>query len=563
MKKILVCFLVFAMLFSLNSCSFFLKKGEINVLDEGVVTGEGIDNSKALQKIFSTAGEGATIYFPEGVYEFDSTIYLYQKKNLTIVGDNAVLVRSGLDNTEKKTDERTAAFMIEGCSNITIKGITVKHSGNTSVSGEIVNVNKLLGCVGIKPYEGFEITGKELFTCLNTFDEKGIPDKRIENYSTETPYYIVPPKEDSSFTLLGLNDNELSVARKGDKVCLRSLVAEYLFIINNSCDTVFEDVTINNSYDGAFLIGSSSYNATFRRLKIKPENENILMSTNCDGIHISGLGGQLLLEDCEFYSLGDDCLNVHTTAGVVTKVTKNTISYSTKFVDNLWAKSGDIIEFYDSETFESLGTAELKKFSLDELTFDSIPEGVEENTILSNKTLHPTVTITGTKVHSNRARAFLLQTENVVVENCEIYGTALPAVLVAPDIVNWYEVGPGKDITIRNNTFENCGKHFNGVIQLASSHDGNFGRYGATVNKNIVVESNLFKNCGVSAVFAVSTNGLTVANNTFDDDYDGEGYKDYAIYAENSDNIIVKENKLKNPNDKLFGGNNCNNTVIE
>ena len=190
------------------------------------------------------------------------------------------------------------------------------------------------------------------------------------------------------------------------------------------------------------------------------------------------------------------------------------------------------------------------------------PEGVKENTILSNKTLHPSVMITGNKVYSNRARAFLLQTENVVVENCEIYGTALPAVLVAPDIVNWYEVGPGKNITIKNNTFENCGKHFNGVIQLASSHDGNFGRYGATVNKSIVVESNLFKNCGVSAVFAVSTNGLTVTNNTFDDDYDGEGYKDYAIYAENSDNVIVKENKLKNPNDKLFGENNFNNTVI-
>ncbi len=563
MKRILLCFLVFAMLFSFNSCSHFLKKGEINVLDEGVVSGEGIDNSKALQKIFMTAGEGATVYFPEGVYEFDSTIYLINKKNLTIVGDNAVFVRSGLDNTEKKTDERTAAFMIEGCSNITIKGITVKHSGNTSVSGEIVNVNKLLGTVDIKLHDGFEVTGKELFMCFNTFDENGIPDKKIENYSAEKPYYIGQPKEDSSFTLLGLNDDELSVAQRGDKVCLRSIVAEYLFIIMNSSDTVFEDVTINNSYDGAFLIGSSSYNATFRRLKIKSENENALMSTNCDGIHISGLGGHLLLEDCEFYNLGDDCLNVHTTAGVVTKMSGNTVSYTTKFVDNLWATNGDVIEFYDNETFESLGTAELKKFSLDKLTFDSIPEGVKEDTILSNKTLHPSVTITGNKVYSNRARAFLLQTENVVVEDCEIYGTALPAVLVAPDIVNWYEVGPGKNITIRNNTFENCGRHFKGVIQIASSHDSFVNRYGSTVNENVVVENNLFKNCGVSAVFAVSTNGLTVTNNAFEDDYTGENYSTYAVFAINSDNISVVGNKLKNPKDNLFGQDNCENVTIE
>ena len=562
MKRGVALILATGMLF-LGACSQQSEPKTINVLEKGVISGEGIDNSKALQKLFSRIANGTTLYFPEGVYEFESTIIITNKKNISIIGENAVLVRSGLDNTKQVTTERTAAFMINGCSNITMKGITVKHSGNTSVSGEIVNVNRLLGSVDIKPYDGFEVTGEELFNCLNTFDEKGIPDKRIENYSTETPYYIGPPKEDGSFTLLGLNDNELSAAQKGDKVCLRSVVAEYLFIIMNSNNMIFEDVTVSNSYDGAFLIGYHSQNATFRRLKIVPGTENALMSTNCDGIHISGLGGKLVLEDCEFYGLGDDCLNVHTTAGIVDKVSSNTVLFTTKYGYYDWAKKGDVIEFYDADTFTSLGTAQLKKLSNGKLTFDSVPEGVGKGTILSNKTLHPSVEIRGTKVHSNRARAFLLQTENVLVENCSFYGTALSAILIAPDIVYWQEVGPGKNITIKNNIFESCAKNAKGVVQLATSHDSEYSRYAAGVNENVTVEGNTFIDCDTSAVFAVSTRGLTVKNNDFNDEYQHTESTGYAVYVVNSEDVSVSGNRFLTPNNNLFGGENYSNITVE
>ena len=550
------------MVFPFSSCSLFSKSGTINVLDEGIVSGEGIDNAKALTKLFQSLSDGATVLFPEGTYEFNSAIYLSNKKNINIIGENAVLVRSGLDNAKQNATKRTAAFIITGCSNITMKGITVKHSGQTSVSGEIVNVNRLLGVVDISLYDGFNVSGDELFNCLNTFDEEGIPDKRIEHYCTETPFVISSPKDNKAFTLVGLTDEELAVAKEGDRVCLRSMQNDYLFIILNSNDMLFEDVTVNNSYNGAFLFEPYCFNATFRRLKIVPEQENALMSTNCDGIHISGLGGELLLEDCEFYNLGDDCLNVHTTAGIVNEVSNNTVSFTTKFSNPRWAKAGDIIEFYD-DTFTSLGTAVVKKIRSGKATFDSLPEGVTNNTVLCNKTLHPSVTITGNKVFSNRARAFLLQTENVLVENCSFYGTALSAILIAPDIVYWQEVGPGKNITIKNNIFESCAKNAKGVVQLATSHDSEYSRYAAGVNENITVEGNAFIACDTSAVFAVSTRGLTVKNNDFNDEYQHTESTGYAVYVVNSDDVSVSGNRFLTPNNNLFGGENYSNITVE
>lgn len=566
MKKIIGIMLAAAMLTSMGACSLNAEAKTINALDRGVVAKEGVDNTKAMKKLFDSLSDGDTVTFPEGVYEFGSVINLAGKKNITVLGENAVFVRTGVENTSAASEGRTGAIFIEGCDGVTIKGITLKYSGVTSVSGEIKSKNASLGTVDIKVYDDFPVTGEEFFMCLNAFDKNGIPDKSLEIYK-DTGFNVVLSSE-QTLTLIGLSDDEFSRAKVGEKVCLRAAAYNnYLVTVVNSSNLVFEDMNIVNAYNGAFLIEPRSFNATFRRVKVKSDIESALMSTNCDALHIAGLGGSLTVDECEFYSVGDDCLNVHTMAGVVKEISGNSAQVvygrtGEKF-DGRWASSGDEIEFFDHKTFKSLGTAVVTGAWNGKYTFDAIPEGVTEKTVLSNKTLHPSVTVTNTIVNSNRARAFLLQTDDVLIENCNIYGTSLAGVLISPDIAYWYEVAPGRNITIRNNTFENCGESSYGVILLNASHDGGTDTYPAEVNQNVTVEGNTFKNCKTSAVFAASTTGLTVKDNLFENIHGTWGERKYAVYTVNSDTVTVSGNKLVGTTSDLFGSRKTENCTVD
>ena len=66
MKTRLALIMAVLMLF-LGACSQKTEPQIINVLEKGVISGEGIDNSKALQKLFSKIKNGTTLYFPEGI----------------------------------------------------------------------------------------------------------------------------------------------------------------------------------------------------------------------------------------------------------------------------------------------------------------------------------------------------------------------------------------------------------------------------------------------------------------------------------------------------------------
>ncbi len=506
-----------------------LPEDAINaVSDWGITTdaGAGLANGLALYNHTSMLENGATIFFPAGTYEIDLPFALVMKENIRIVGDNAVFVNTRAVNTvtsQLPCDDpmiydsirdftaTSSMIWIQDCENITVEGITFRYQSPTSISGVV----ELVGDFAlIKITDGTPITGKEKVMAVTTFDENGVPDGKWDAYAD---FYVQDESERQGVPTLMLDhpdrlDRHLEV---GQRVCLRtSLESNYVFTAFNSSDLVFQDITINNSFNGGFLIEHRAMNATFRRVNVKSENPDALMSLNADVLHIAGLGGELIIEDCSFERAGDDTLNVLGPAATIEYVNGNTITYTLSWGgDTRWAAVGDTIEFFEAEYVQSVGTARVIAKDENRITLDQLPEGFHADLLLSNKTLHPSVKVKNTVVRNNRARGFLIQTDDVLIESCEFYDTRLAAILVSPDVREWKELAPTRGITIRNNTFENCGSKTWGTIVFNTSH-GTSSMYTNTylIHKDISVTGNTFK-ASKPALYALNCENITFTGN--------------------------------------------------
>ena len=161
---------------------------------------------------------------------------------------------------------------------------------------------------------------------------------------------------------------------------------------------------------------------------------------------------------------------------------------------------------------------------------------------------------------NSRARAFVLQTHNVTVEDCRFIGMAISAIIVSPDMVTWSEMGPMENLTIRNNVFERCGNAANtvcgGIIIGNCHHDlGGIGDvYPAGMHRNIIIENNKFINVDSPAVIALSVDGLKINNNVIiepNEKYtvNRESAPEYMM-LKNCDGIEFENNQLIGDTDK-------------
>ncbi len=494
--------------------------------------GKGIQNGLLLYQKISDLKNGATVFFPEGTYELDLPLLLNGKKNIRLVGKNAVLINTRATNTtatqEASTDPAiplslraatatSGMVWIEGSEKITLEGLTFGYKTPTSISGKVIS--RSTSYVDVEVTDGSPITGNEYVMAINTFTSDGIPNRVSEQYASTC--FPVEKRSDTVLRVSGLNGSAIP---NNTRIALRmSLSSNYVCTAFNSSDLVFRNLTFRNSLNGAVLIEHRTVNATFDGVTVKSDNPNALFSLNADALHLTGLGGELMIKNCDFERGGDDFLNTSGAAAKITSISGTTLSVTLSWgADSRWAAVGDEIEFFNPSTFASLGTARITRANGLNLTFDTLPSGVTTSTILSNKTLHPKVTVEHSSFRYNRARALLIQTDDVTIRNCEFFGTSLSAILAAPDYANlsggnnWMELSPTRSISITNCTFKKCGANARAVIQFAVDHDNLTTSAPAPIHTDITVANNTFS-AAVPALFAISCKNLTFRdNNTAD-----------------------------------------------
>ena len=395
------------------------------------------------------------------------------------------------------------------------------------------------------------VTGKEILMAQNSCDENGLCDHRLEYYCRhENPDIITLLAGEIllAATYIGCKNEYLGnglfriylpegFAKKlfvGQIICIRhSSYGPVAILVKNSANTVLRDVKMRSIGGMGVVILPRSHNFTAERLVIKNEKKELLMSGNCDGIHITGLSGKLVLKDCEFVALGDDALNIHSTAATVTEsdLQNGTIrcNYCKKSPDGLlspeWCQEGDIISVLDSKTCARIGTFEVEKFHVDRIRFKNLTGELPKGAVLQNMEFNAAVEMQRCKINKMRARGCVFQTENITISGCVFSDIPLAAIHSAPDLKKWYEVGAVKNMTIEKNIFDNCCAAYNAeylpVIGFSDNHDSLIG-CGGIVHRNITIKNNTFNAIRGRCLYLSAIEGAKVECNIYNDCVNGE-----------------------------------------
>ncbi|MBR5577430.1 MAG: hypothetical protein IKW28_00370, partial [Lachnospiraceae bacterium] len=287
-------------------------------------------------------------------------------------------------------------------------------------------------------------------------------------------------------------------------------------------------------------------------------------TSNADQLHVAGCGGYFKVTDCNFSMAHDDPINVHGTYMRVEEV----IDSKTIKVKYIHGQQGGFRQFHAndevlfySRTYleEPAGQQEDKPFvvassiapgemyngqkldlvteivtfteDLPETTLTDLRKTVTKDNatqglyVAENVTYTPEVVIKGNYMKSIPTRGILCTTrKNVLIEDNIFDNMAMANIYLSNDANDWYESGPIRNLTIRDNTFyvRPTGQAGVGVVSGIFIEPITFPTSGqepakdpkTLVHENITIEDNTFHISNDNVVTANRVKGLTIRNNT-------------------------------------------------
>lgn len=235
--------------------------------------------------------------------------------------------------------------------------------------------------------------------------------------------------------------------------------------IDESENVQIENVTIHHA-PGMAIIGQLSHHIALKNTLVVP-SAGRLFSSWVDAFHFVDCSGSLSLDGCVAQGQFDDAVNIHGTFfRILEKIGERGLRLQTvhpqRFGKNP-AIPGTGFALYLHKSMQRLlvtrvcSTKVINQEICDIELKDAIPDFPPHALIGSRHNLDNNIQINNCVFGPNRGRGCLFNIEHkVLVENCHftVSGSAIECI---PDANYWWEGPPAQDVTIRNNTFENCG----------------------------------------------------------------------------------------------------------
>ena len=219
---------------------------------------------------------------------------------------------------------------------------------------------------------------------------------------------------------------------------------------------------------GMGVVSQFTENITMQRVDVVPRPGTIRTCPAwADCFHFSGCRGDILVESCNFSGMQDDAINVHGTyLRLMEKTGPNLVlvrfGHSQTYGFAAF-QPGDRVEFVDYRTLRhyapnTVTGVERKDDWAWLLTLAEPVADFGKNDVIDNVTWYPNLTVRNCTVTLDPVRGFLITTRGkVLVEGCTLTRTEMEAIRIADDARGWFESGPVRDVTIRNNKFIACG----------------------------------------------------------------------------------------------------------
>ncbi len=274
------------------------------------------------------------------------------------------------------------------------------------------------------------------------------------------------------------------------------------------------------------------------------EDSGHIVVSFADGIHASGAAGELVIEDCNFANTHDDPINLH---GTFTRVEQRVSDKELvlKYIHNQQGgfpqfHPGDKVAFFTRDTLESTDNETLytvasvvnpgesgNDLRTMQVTFEeTLPSnlsdkiGNEPKYVAENVTYAPKVTIRNCTFRQVPTRGILCTTRNpVLIEGNTFKNMSMATIFLSNDSNDWYESGPIRDMTIRNNEFyiKSIGRtswdYAPAVYVHPVTKGGGLPSAENPIHKNITIDGNIFHMDCDTVVKAESVENLTITNN--------------------------------------------------
>lgn len=510
-------------------------------------------------------------------------ILMKNMKNCVMRGNGARLWLSG----------HMQVFTLDHCDNVKLENFSVNWKKPLVAEGRVVAKNGLNVDVFVDPeafphvFENgnliFDVGADELYeynkNCI-VFEphslraRRGVADVSFENIaSLGNSVYRMKLRSDSDI-------------RVGDLLNMRHNSRIHAGMFSEKCS----DITVNNitfySCGGLGCLSQFCHNMTYHGVHFLPDTSNgrRVSSGRDDGMHITCNSGTVTITECTFHALMDDPINVHgccvTSDEVIDDRTlrcKYRHDQACGFL--YWAEKGDKIGFISRDSMESIGTASVESYTLEDrmtflLRFDNpLPRNILEKAkkgdelALDNLTHTASFVCTKNRFGSCRARGILVSTPKSVRICDNYFESSGSAILVAGDSNYWFESGACHDVEIAHNVFTDAclGSKYqfcNGVISICPvvpQPD-----IDKPYHRNVRITDNVFDTVGVPVLYAFSCAELTFSNNRIFKSPSAAGGEADGIRLSYCNNVSVSKNEWIG----LFSTiecsqDNCKNVLIE
>ena len=539
---------------------------------------QGKDNENlmlALEKAAGYKGKPVTVRLSPGIYELDRSkstqvlyhisnttsesedpdptkhigLYLHSLKNITIDGCGSTLQMNG----------EMTSFVLDRCEGIILKNLNIDYKHPTQTEVEVLEEGKDYLIVQVHPTSQYRIVDEQLEWYGDGWSFKNGIAQSYDRASNMT-WRSWSPME-NLIRVVELRPNVLYLQYKekpqvGLHIVFQmrdSFRDEVSGFVNRSKNVQLEN--LNFYYLGNFgVVCQYSENVTFDRCNFAPRPDSGRTNAGfADFIQVSGCRGMIDIRNSRFSGAHDDPINIHGThLRVMEFLSPNRLKvrfmHDQTFGFEAFFK-GDDIELVDPLSLLAVEKAKVKEAKLVtpremELTLSG-PLSLEviqrKDLVVENVLWTPEVRITNNYFERIPTRGILITTRRKsLIEGNTFYGMQMSGILVADDGLSWYESGPVHDLTIRRNTFFNCGEP---VINI----DPENREYKGAVHKNITIEENYFymrKNSS-SVIRAKAVDGLVIRHNLiYTSDAEKNKESDF-IQTRDCNEVSVEKNRIQ------------------
>lgn len=469
---------------------------------------------------------------------------------VTIDGQGAVLVGQDV----------AGLFQVSRSQRVTIKWLTIDWDPLPHTSGRVVAVIPAENAFDLEPQIPLHPLPGRIVQAVLAYNPQRhrLADNGWGLYQTQGERDDKPVVALPDGRLRVFLKKEATLPEVGWSVVVRHQVYGHnAFTFSGCTDVTLENVTILAA-PGMGLVAWGCEDVALRRVRIVP-GEGGWMSTTADATHFNACRGTVTIEDCEFAGMGDDAVNIHAMYGLVTaRLDDRTLAIARARMNAYndtgkprvaWGvppAPGDVIETSSVDApLTPTGRLVAVQARNDAATARTIvefreplPANIGEGTVLSNASTAPIVRIRRSRVHGNRARGFLLQSRDVLVEGCRFEDVSAAGVHICTDADAWWESLGARDVTIRDCLYRGCNfgeAHRAAALDIFA--DLGKGRQGpAGVHQRLKIINNVFEDNAGAAIHVGSADGVEVEGNRI------AQAKGPAVLIVNSRNVAGKGN---------------------